>query len=389
MGMKKLLLFLLAVATLAFSDSYPSMLNIIDKLIQQSESNALQMMLKNDAATLSDGARHKVLTALECTKAQHVEHKPILLIIDYSIPSSEKRLWVFDLANKKLLFNTYVSHGIGSGTLLSSYFSNINNSKASSIGVYKTEETYYGRDGLSLRLEGLERNFNSNANGRYLVIHGGWYMDENFIKKYGRPGRSWGCPALPLALTQPIIDTIKDGALFVAYYPSEDWFVKSRFLNCQTAETAYTPINTLPEEAKSNEPRESILYVNRNHSYHHENDPILVISASAYKQIFQTTPPLSRMLRRQIQNEEYIAISNNEFDQIIRTNNHTALHDIYFVIPEIKMVRGYYETKMQIVPHSTIKSAQHNIGNYSLTFDAAQSPTPLGATNEFIRWVGL
>ena len=106
---------------------------------------------------------------------------------------------------KKLLFHTYVSHGITSGTLLTNYFSNKYNSKASSIGVYKTEKAYYGREGLSLRLDGLDRSFNDNASNRSVVMHGGWYVDEHFIKKYGRPGRSWGCPALPLNFINPLL----------------------------------------------------------------------------------------------------------------------------------------------------------------------------------------
>ena len=389
---------LLAVSQIGFSMPYSSVLQIINTMIAQSDSMKIQTLLEKNANTLSEGAKQKVLTALECTKTQHIEHKPILLIIDYSIPSNEKRLWVFDLQKKQLLFHTYVSHGIRSGTLLSNYFSNVNNSKASSIGVYKTEGTYYGRDGLSLRLEGLEKNFNHNANLRYLVIHGGWYMDEQFIKKYGRPGRSWGCPALPLQLTQSIINTIKDGALFVAYYPSEDWFVKSRFLNCHTQKAETAAISNGVSQVGIEEPRESILYVDLKHDNKRaENDPILVMNADTYERIFKTKAPLGRMLRRQIQNNEYIALSNTEFEQIMQTNDQEALHSMRFVIPVIKMVRGYYETQMQIVPIGTINGAQADVAiskkgslnkSYSVTFEA-QPALHLTATNQFIRWLGL
>jgi len=190
----------------------------------------IKEMLQSEAPGLSTGVINKVLTSLSCASEFNVEHNNILTIIDYSLPSSEKRLWIFDIKQKKLLFNTYVSHGIKSGARLTKYFSNKYDSKASSIGVYKTEKTYYGRDGLSLRLSGLDKGFNDNASNRYVVMHGGWYVAENFIKKYGRAGRSWGCPAIPENLTAPIINTIKDQSFFVIYYPVITGFQNQSFL---------------------------------------------------------------------------------------------------------------------------------------------------------------
>ena len=114
-------------------------------------------MLHQNAPALNTEAVNKVLTTLKCASKYNIKHNNILTIIDFSLPSSAKRLWVFDLAKNKLLFHTHVSHGIKSGSLLSNYFSNKVNSKASSIGVYNTEKAYFGRHGLSLKLYGLDK----------------------------------------------------------------------------------------------------------------------------------------------------------------------------------------------------------------------------------------
>src|SRR3990167_3161690 len=193
--MKKMLLGLLAVTFIGFSATIKffeqaRISKIIDKVlvsINQEPFNAqslveIVLMLK-EQKSLNSALVDKVLTTLVCSKMHHVDHNNILTIIDYSLPSSEKRLWIFDLKAKKLLFYTYVSHGITSGSLRSEYFSNKYNSRASSIGVFKTEQAYYGREGLSLKLEGLDRGFNDNAFNRYIVMHGGWYVNEPFIKK--------------------------------------------------------------------------------------------------------------------------------------------------------------------------------------------------------------
>ena len=158
--------------------SVTSPLSEIPSIYPQVDLNELRAMLHAQAPNLSDAVINKVATALKCTTAYNVEGSNVLTVIDYSLPSNQKRLWVFDIVQKKLLFKTYESHGIKSGTLLTNNFSNKYNSKASSIGVYKTDQAYYGREGLSLRLEGLERNFNDNAMNRSIVMHGGWYLDE-------------------------------------------------------------------------------------------------------------------------------------------------------------------------------------------------------------------
>ena len=417
--MIKTLLLLLAVSsTLLFSSSpapepqkkaYSVMNELISILsVTPSSPSSISLsetkeMLQQQAPQLNPAVINKVLTTLKCASERHVAHNDILTIIDYSLPSSEKRLWVFDLQQKKLRFYTYVSHGIASGALDSKYFSNKNNSKASSIGVYKTEQVYYGRHGLSLRLVGLESGFNDNASNRAVVMHGGWYVDERFIKRYGRAGRSWGCPAVPEDLKKDVIDTIKGDALFVVYYPSDTWFVKSKFLSCNTLSSMQNmtalQADTPPPKVE-NEFRENILFAEKNrNSQHEESEPIVVIAADNYEHIFHTTPPLARMLRRQINNAEYIALSNTELKTIVTSSLNSAaqrnneLSTINFVIPEIKMVRGYYETNMKLVSLGKIKEITLNTestqpSGFTVHFEE-RAPVTLKTTNHFIRWLGL
>lgn len=298
--------------------------------------NQVQDMLQREADTLSPAVIDKVITALKCATEHNVDRNNILTVIDYSLPSNQKRLWVFDLQAKKLLFHTYVSHGIKSGTLFTRYFSNKNDSKASSLGVYKTEKSYYGREGLSLKLAGLDKNFNDNAASRYIVMHGGWYMDENFIKRYGRAGRSWGCPAVPLTLYQPIINTIKENSLLVIYYPSDDWFVRSKFLTCGKMDAAVNRVQSatqLQQPPQDVDLREDILFADMNkNNQREEEDPIVVMSADSYERVFHAQAPLGRMLRRQINNSEYIALSKAEFNRLVMQNNKEGLDAINFVI---------------------------------------------------------
>lgn len=366
--------------------------------------NDIVALLQNQANTLNQEVIEKVITTLSCAHEYKIEHNHILTIIDYSLPSNQKRLWVFDLKEKRLLFHTYVSHGIKSGTLLTDYFSNKYDSKASSIGVYKTDKSYYGREGLSLRLNGLDVSFNDNATNRSVVMHGGWYVNEQFIKKYGRPGRSWGCPAVPPELSKSIINTIKDNSFFVIYYPSDQWFSKSKFLHCNTIisnEATHQNITKNELLLPSNEKREEILFADlHNKNRWVENNPVVVISADNYERIFHKTAPVGRMLRRQINQSEYIALSNSEFSQLVSQANENSkeiLNTIYFVVPEIVMVRGYYETLMKLVNLGKIKEVRTDnkaskksgdVKQYSIYFDS-RSPITLKPTGQFIRWVGL
>lgn len=170
------------------------------------------------------------LTAHQEAKAKGLVKRPILTVIDYSKTSIEKRLWVFDLSKNKLIFETHVTHGENSGKIKSTRFSNINGSHQSSLGVFTTGETYYGSNGYSLRLDGHEKGVNSLARKRAIVVHGADYASEKFIKRNGRLGLSWACPAVDSKIARKLIDTIKNGSLIFAYYPDQKWLKSSSFL---------------------------------------------------------------------------------------------------------------------------------------------------------------
>lgn len=156
--------------------------------------------------------------------------KAILAIVDLSQPSINKRLYVIDLLKRKLLFRTYVAHGRNSGDLFAQKFSNEVSSLQSSLGFYQTLGTYQGKHGLSLKLKGLENGFNTNALDRAVVMHGADYVSEDFIRKIGRLGRSFGCPAVPYGIHKDIIETLKNGACLFVFSPNQNYLKKSTFL---------------------------------------------------------------------------------------------------------------------------------------------------------------
>jgi len=155
-----------------------------------------------------------------------------LAVIDYSRPSTETRLWVFDLRRKALLFAEHVAHGRGSGENLARSFSNREGSHQSSLGLFRTAETYVGGNGYSLRMDGLEPGVNDAARDRLIVMHGAPYVDPLAALKQGRLGRSFGCPAVRPEVARELIDTLKQGQLLFAYYPDPDWLANSRVLSC-------------------------------------------------------------------------------------------------------------------------------------------------------------
>ena len=146
--------------------------------------------------------------------------KNILTLIDFSLSSNVKRLWIIDLNTKKILFNSLVAHGRNTGNEFADSFSNKAESYKSSLGFYATGEVYQGKHGLSLRLDGLENGINDNARARAVVIHGADYVAESFIKNNSRLGRSLGCPAIPMNMTKEIINVIKDKSCLYIYHPS-------------------------------------------------------------------------------------------------------------------------------------------------------------------------
>lgn len=154
----------------------------------------------------------------------------LLTIADFSKSSNTKRLWVIDLENKKVLFNSLVAHGMGTGDEFAEHFSNTDSSHQSSLGFYITEETYTGNNGYSMRLIGMDKGFNDAALKRAIVMHGADYVSETFAKKHKRIGRSWGCPAVSRNLAEPIINTIKNKNCLFIYYPDENYLNSSEWL---------------------------------------------------------------------------------------------------------------------------------------------------------------
>ena len=181
------------------------------------------------------------LGAANCAiRSGAVSDSRTLTVIDYSKSSVEKRLWVFDLADRELLHQELVAHGQGSGMTFATQFSNRPESHQTSLGLFVTEDTYVGRNGYSLRLNGLDRGFNDRARERAIVMHGAPYVSTDFAKAQGRIGRSWGCPALSDAVARTVIDQIKGGGLVFAYYPDPQWLRASKFLQCQGGDGAST-----------------------------------------------------------------------------------------------------------------------------------------------------
>ena len=173
------------------------------------------------------------LSAARCAEAQGAVRRPdILTVIDYSLPSDQKRMWVLDLDDREVLFHELVSHGKGSGNLRTTSFSNVSMSLKSNIGLMTTAESYYGKNGYSLRMDGHEPGFNDLARERAIVIHGADYVSPEFVRQTGRLGRSWGCPAVETGVARELIDTIKGGSAVFGYYPDQQWLGSSPLLAC-------------------------------------------------------------------------------------------------------------------------------------------------------------
>jgi L,D-transpeptidase-like protein len=176
------------------------------------------------------------LRAWRCGRAAGEFTSPVLTVIDYSLPSSARRLWVIDVARHRVLFHELVAHGAGSGDDEVMTFSNEPGSRASSLGLFRTTDTYRGRHGQSLRLDGLEPGVNDRAMERAIVMHAAAYVSPAFVRARGRLGRSWGCPALDPRVHRQLIDRIKGGTAVFAYYPDARWLRRSRFLACEAGD---------------------------------------------------------------------------------------------------------------------------------------------------------
>jgi hypothetical protein len=160
-----------------------------------------------------------------------LNNSDVLTIIDYSKPSSQKRLYVIDINTGKLLFNTLVAHGRKSGIEYANDFSNREESHKTSLGFFITQTTYNGGNGYSLRLLGCEKGINDKALERAIVMHGASYADEKFLQQNGYLGRSYGCPAVPEKMNKEIIDAIKNGSCMFLYHPTKKYSNASKILN--------------------------------------------------------------------------------------------------------------------------------------------------------------
>jgi hypothetical protein len=171
------------------------------------------------------------MNAASCAvKSGAVGQPRTLTVIDYSLPSTEKRLWVYDLNSRELLYEELVAHGQGTGANVATKFSNLADSHQTSLGLFVTDETYVGRNGYSLRLDGLDKGWNDRARDRAIVMHGAPYVSPQFVKANGRLGRSHGCPAVSDAVARRLIDRVKGGGLVFAYYPDAKFLKSSKYL---------------------------------------------------------------------------------------------------------------------------------------------------------------
>jgi hypothetical protein len=206
--------------------------SLLGKLDSVSRFSILYNQMNLDSLGLSQEAfNYGVQGYMDLVSNGTIKNDNILSIVDFSLPSSKKRLFVIDVMSGKLLFNTFVSHGRNSGQEMATQFSNDINSFKSSLGFYVTGGTYKGEHGYSLRLEGKEAGINDNAYDRDIVMHAANYVNEKVIKTKGYIGRSLGCPAVPPSLHKAIINTIKDGSCLFLYSPDRFYISNSKLIN--------------------------------------------------------------------------------------------------------------------------------------------------------------
>jgi hypothetical protein len=195
------------------------------------KSQVLYEQLSLASVGLKQEVFEKAMKGWSNLSAQHKLGKSRLLtIVDLSQSSNSRRLYIIDVEKGQLVFNTYVAHGRNSGEEYARYFSNVPNSYQSSLGFYLTGGTYHGKHGLSLKLKGIEQGINHTAEARAIVLHGAEYVSEAFIKKYGRLGRSQGCPAVSQELSKPIIEKIKEGSCLFIYSPDSKYLKSTRLI---------------------------------------------------------------------------------------------------------------------------------------------------------------
>ncbi|WP_223241285.1 murein L,D-transpeptidase catalytic domain family protein [Flammeovirga sp. EKP202] len=211
-------LFFLLIITVTTSSPNASTYHYKDDNLLQMENESLLSTLYDTAHLKDEGLsfdafKKGMIAYLNLINKKQINNTRVVSILDFNQPSTAKRFYIIDVTSGKLLLKTYVSHGVNSGLLYAENFSNIVNSKQSSLGIYKAAETYTGKYGLSLKLDGLERNINDNARKRAIVLHPAKYVSEHFIHQNGYMGRSFGCPAVSYQDHKKVIQYIKGGSV--------------------------------------------------------------------------------------------------------------------------------------------------------------------------------
>lgn len=194
-----------------------------------SETELVYTAIKSHSATVpAFECFSKAVKGYNKLKEEGKIKKDLLTVIDFSLSSNVKRLWIIDMETQKVVFNTLVAHGRNSGDEFATAFSNANSSYQSSLGFYATGEIYNGKHGQSLKLDGLESGINNNARTRGVVMHAADYVSETFAQQHHRIGRSQGCPALPVGLTKEIVNLLKGKSCLFIYHPTQNYFAKSK-----------------------------------------------------------------------------------------------------------------------------------------------------------------
>ena len=230
--LKKITWFTALIMLLAGSSGFKNSIVIPKKIIPAITQPDLYEELQLSELGLKKDIFEKGMNGWQQLKNKaQLENPDLLTIADLSQSCNSKRLYVIDLKKKKVEFNTLVSHGRNSGNEFARSFGNESESYKSSLGFYLTGVVYKGTHGVSMRLKGIENGINHLAEQRGIVMHGAWYVSETFIRRYGRLGRSQGCPAVPEEDCIPIVYSIKEGSCFFVFYPDSNYFNRSEFYN--------------------------------------------------------------------------------------------------------------------------------------------------------------
>lgn len=194
--------------------------------------------LSRAAPSLNKEALRHAVAAMQCAVNNGAQPAQRLAVIDYSLPSTARRLWIFDLKRQRVLLRDFVAHGRQSGENLATRFSNSEGSHQSSLGLFRTAESYQGKHGYSLRMDGLEPGINDRARERAIVIHSASYVDPRLVRSQGRIGRSLGCPAVRPEVGRMVVDQLKGGQFMFSWYPDRRWLQNSAYLNCKPQRVA-------------------------------------------------------------------------------------------------------------------------------------------------------